>query len=355
MLNINQAQFTNLEKIIMFNQNIKRLGFACKISEKVKNKVVAVPNLNFKSTTVKWLSEQTAYGVNERLWYLTQHNLLALKNAIEYVSKLDQSLRMYRIGSDCLPLYTHEQFQPFWKQSDVRSLCESELSKIGKIARDNDIRLSMHPGQFTVLASDNDAIVENSIKEFEYHTDIARWMGYGKQFQDFKINVHISGKRGPDGIKQVLPRLSSEARNCITIENDENKWGIDASLELANDCALVLDIHHHFVNTGEYIKPNDSRYLRIIDSWNGVRPVIHYSYSRHEFVGHIENDFPNMQLLKESGCKRQKLRAHSDDYPNHTVNEWALSFSNTADIMCESKNKNLATTELYNKFKDQLM
>jgi UV DNA damage endonuclease len=127
-------------------------------------------------------------------------------------------------------------------------------------------------------------------------------------------------------------------------------WGIDASLELAKDLALVLDIHHHWVATGEYIDPTDDRYLRIIDSWRGVRPVIHYSYSRDE---HLPVDFkhdsmPDMNRLLEAGHKKQKLRAHSDWYPNRYVNDWALSFNDTADIMCESKCKNLASIELYN-------
>jgi UV DNA damage repair endonuclease len=95
------------------------------------------------------------------------------------------------------------------------------------------VRLSFHPGQFCVLASESNEIVERSIEEFEYHADMARWMGYGKTFQDFKINVHISGRKGPAGIQSALKRLSPEARNCITIENDEMTWGIDASLELA--------------------------------------------------------------------------------------------------------------------------
>jgi UV DNA damage repair endonuclease len=105
-------------------------------------------------------------------------------------------------------------------------------------------------------------------------------MGYGRTFQDFKINVHISGRAGPAGIKAVIPRLSPEARNCITIENDEISWGIDSSLELGNDLALVLDIHHHHIHTGEYIEANDDRVKRIIDSWRGDRPDIHYSVSR---------------------------------------------------------------------------
>ena len=54
---------------------------------------------------------------------------------------------------------------------------------------------------------------------------MARWMGYGQQFQDFKINVHIGGRHGPSGILATYERLSDVAKNTITIENDENSWG----------------------------------------------------------------------------------------------------------------------------------
>jgi UV DNA damage endonuclease len=178
--------------------------------------------------------------------------------------------------------------------------------------------------------------------------DMARWMGYGRTFQDFKINVHISGRKGPQGIRDVLPRLSPEARNTITIENDEMSWGIDASLELANDLALVLDVHHHWVATGEYISPTDDRVLRIIDSWRGVRPAMHYSVSREDIlVDFPQNARPSMQSLLEHGYKKQKLRAHSNFYWNKSVNDWALSFRDNFDIMCESKAKNLASAALY--------
>jgi UV DNA damage repair endonuclease len=219
---------------------------------------------------------------------------------------------------------------------------------VGDLARSRNVRLSFHPGQFTVLASINEGIVGRSIEEFEYHVDMARWMGYGKTFQDFKINVHISGKQGPDGIKRVMQRLSPEARNCITIENDEMTWGIDASLELVDTCALVLDIHHHWINSGEYIEATDDRVKRIVDSWRGVRPVIHYSVSREDcLVGHSGHVRPNLPSLLENGYKKQKLRAHSDFYWNTATNEWALSFLDTHDIMCESKGKNLASFTLH--------
>jgi UV DNA damage endonuclease len=125
-------------------------------------------------------------------------------------------------------------------------------------------------------------------------------------------------------------------------------WGIDSSIELTKDCALVLDIHHHWINSGEYIDPNDDRVKRIIDSWRGVRPVIHYSVSREDVViGHATDTFPALDALIESGHKKQKLRAHSNFYWNTAVNEWALSFRDNFDIMCESKAKNLASFALY--------
>jgi UV DNA damage endonuclease len=331
----------------------QRIGFACKYmhpdqtqSKKLLEEIQRP--LNTKSTTVQWLNRQSRNDAEQRLWDIMVHNIDAYRRLIEYVGSLPQGLRMVRLGSDVLPVYTQSDWRYYWRLPDVVAYCEREFAKVGEIARRLDVRLSMHPGQFTVLASDDEGIVERSIEEFEYHTDVIRWMGYGRQFQDFKCNVHISGRKGPAGIKDALKRLSPEARNCITIENDENKWGLEHSLELVDDCALVLDIHHHWCREGEYIQPTDDRFARVIDSWRGVRPAIHYSYSRAEWVDHIDNALPNMQVLLEQGYKKAKLRAHSDWYPNRAANDWALSFLPYADIMCESKYKNLASIELYN-------
>ena len=332
----------------------ERIGFACKYmhpdqTQKKKLLEEIQRPLNTKSTTVQWLNRQTRDVAEERLWDIMVHNIQSYYNLIEYVGSLPHELRMVRLGSDCLPVYTQSDWCYYWKLPDVVAYCEKHFARVGALARSLDVRLSMHPGQFTVLASDNDDIVDRSIEEFEYHTDIIRWMGYGKNWQDFKCNVHISGRRGPAGIINVLPRLSPEARNCITIENDEMSWGIDASLELANQVALVLDIHHHWVASGEYILPTDDRFSRIIDSWRGVRPVIHYSVSREDLLDRqAKGKKPNMQALLEQGYKKQKLRAHSDYMWNRAVNDWALTFLPYADIMVESKCKNLSSIELYN-------
>jgi UV DNA damage repair endonuclease len=327
---------------------IKRVGFACKYmhpERKLKPKMLKEVEqpLNFRGTTIKWLRENQDKA-QERVYELVEHNLNATERLVDYVSSLPLSQRMLRLGSDLLPAYTEQNFGHLTKTNFITDLVASRLSTIGDKARANNVRLSMHPGQFTVLASDRPDVVENSIKEFEYHVDIARYMGYGRKFQDFKINVHISGAQGPAGIKAVLPRLSKEARNTITIENEENKWGLNETLELADDLALVLDIHHHWCREGEYIRPTDDRFKRVVDSWRGVRPAMHYSVSREDYlVDHCPNTLPNMESLLSQGYKKGKLRAHSDYMWNNAVNEWAGSFREHADIMVEAKAKNLAS------------
>ena len=339
-------------------QTLKRIGFACKwidgpsqingIDQKDDCK-----QYNTGSTTVAWLNRQTREVAEQKLWDLMVGNIEAVRRLVERVGTLDPHLRMVRIGSDILPVYTHADFADYWRQSDVISYCEANFKRVGDIARDCNVRLSMHPGQFTVLASDNPGIVERSIAEFEYHTDIARWMGYGKAFQDFKINVHISGRQGPEGIRRAYRQLSPEARNCITIENEENSWGLDDCLTISDIVPIVLDIHHHWIREGEYIQPEDSRVSRVCDSWRGTRPTCHYSVSREDvLVGHDPFVAPDHKLLLEQGFKKQKMRAHSNFYWNKPVNEWALSFLNTHDIMCESKAKNLASFMLAEQAKE---
>jgi len=327
-----------------------RVGFACKYmhpDQTQKPKILKEVQSQYseRSTTITWLNAQKQSVAEDKLWFCTDTNWQNAYRLIEFVGSLPMNQRMVRLGSNMMPAYTHADWSWFYKRNDVRDMAARGWSKVGELAKALDVRVSMHPGQFTVLASDNEDIVNRSIEEFEYHADIIRWMGYGKSWQDFKCNVHISGRKGPAGIKDILPRLSPEARNSITIENDENSWGLDASLELAKDVALVVDIHHHWCHSGgEYIDPDDDRIKRVIDSWRGVRPAMHYSVSREDLlIDHPKDRRPAFQQLLEQGFKKAKLRAHSDYMWNDACNEWASSFRNDFDIMVEAKMKNLAS------------
>ena len=331
---------------------IKRIGFACKWIDHADQVNGIGPRddakkYNTGTTTIAWLNRQTRAVAEQKLWDLMCQNLEATRKLVERVGNLEENLRMVRLGSDMLPAYTEPTWSYFWRRADVTQYLETHFGRIGDLARERAVRLSFHPGQFCVLASDNPNIVNRSVEEFEYHATMATWMGFGRSFQDFKINVHISGRQGPQGVRRVLGRLSPEARNCITIENEEISYGIDDCLSIADCVPIVLDIHHNWCHSGQYIRQDEDRVKRIIDSWRGVRPVCHYSVSREEYlVGHSTDVAPDFAQLMESGHKRQKLRAHSDFMWNNAVNTWALGFLDSHDIMVESKAKNLASFEL---------
>lgn len=330
-----------------------RIGFCCKWLDdpsETSNMKVNARNreLNTGTTTVAWLNRQPLAEAEKRIHDLAISNISAVGRMIERVGRLVPDLRMCRIGSDILPVFTEPTWSRYYRDSGILQDCEREFARIGQLARDLDVRLSFHPGQFCVLASDDPGIVDRSVEEFEYHATMARMMGYGRRFQDFKINVHISGRRGPQGILDVLGRLTPEARNCITIENEEISHGLDACLTLADHLPIVLDVHHHWVHSGGYLDPFDPRVDRVVGSWRGVRPVMHYSVSREDvLVGHDTDAMPDMAALLAAGHKKQKLRAHSDFYWNRAVNDYALGFSDRFDIQCESKAKNLASAALH--------
>ena len=342
---------------------VRRFGFCCKWlndeSEFGGMKVNAKDrDLNGRSTTMRWLREHKDEA-EQRQWDIMNHNAAAAVRMIERVGTLPPERRMVRLGSEMLQGYTEKDWKSWWQQRHIQDHLAKIFAPVGEASRKHDVKISFHPGQFCVLASDTPDIVDRSIEEFEYHADMARWMGFGRTFQDgCKINVHISGRQGPDGIRRALPRLSQEARNLITIENDEMGHGLEKSLELEKDLALVLDVHHHWIRDEEYIEPDDDRVKRVIDSWRGVRPSMHYSYSRDE---HLEvaglgerthTEMHDIKMLLERGCKKQKLRAHSDLLPNPKVNDWALSFSENFDIQVEAKGKNMASEQLYRQAKE---
>jgi UV damage endonuclease UvdE len=286
-----------------------------------------------------------------KLLEIVEHNLAAQIRLLDYVAQLPAGRRMLRLSSDLLPFYSHPKVLEFYQDPALMSRLQELFAAIGDRAREADIRLSFHPGQFCVLGSDRPEVVENSLAEFEYHADMIRMMGYGRQFQDFKCNVHIAGRLGAEGVREVWPRLSDVARNCITFENDEKTYGVDDCLQLADLAPVVLDIHHCWIHESAYISPDDPRVARIIDSWRGVRPVMHYSQPPESLqaLGFTAEQKLEMDDLLKVVNKRD-LYLHSDRMWNDWTNAYARQFLDRFDIMFEAKDKNLAVEAFYKKF-----
>jgi UV damage endonuclease UvdE len=333
-----------------------RIGFACQYrhpqrSLALKELKLIESALNPRTTTLRWMDSVTVQVARERLLEVVAHNLKAQVALLAYVATLPPALRMLRLSSDLLPFYSHPKVSAFYQQADVQTVMIAGFAAIGTAARDAGIRLSMHPGQFCVLGSDRPEVVENSLAEFEYHADMIRMMGYGREFQDFKCNVHIAGRLGAEGIRSVWHRLSQEARHCITFENEEKTYGVDDCLGLSDLAPVVLDVHHCWINENDYISPHSPRVERIIDSWRGVRPTMHYSQPQErlqELGFGAEVKLEMDELLKV--VPKRELYGHSARMWNRWTNGYVTEFLDRFDVMFEAKDKNLAAAEFYQAY-----
>ena len=334
----------------------RRIGFACQYrhgqrSLTLKELKALEGPLNPRTTTLRWMNSVTQAVAHAKLLEIAEHNLDAQLRLLRYVAELPPVLHMMRLSSDLLPFYSHPSVKAFYQDAGVLRMLEERFAAIGELARSADIRLSFHPGQFCVLGSDRPDVVENSLAEFEYHADMIRMMGYGRRFQDFKCNVHIAGRLGAEGVRATWPRLSEVARNCITFENEEKTYGVDDCLALSDLAPVVLDIHHCWINEDQYISPDDPRIERIIESWRGVRPTMHYSQPPESLqaLGFDAGSKLDMAALLKTVTKRD-LYGHSARMWNRWTNEYALKFLPRFDIMFEAKDKNLATLDFYHSY-----
>lgn len=333
-----------------------RLGFCCKFipteppgthaTQKAAKEAALVMNLT--SATMAHLGKLQPAARREKLGAIVLHNLAALERQIEWVGARPPLERLLRIASNVLPGYTHPIAAPLYDEPAFARAIADGLARIGARARALGVRLSFHPGPFCLLASRNPAAIENGIGELEYHARIFEMMGFGSGWHPHgaHINIHI-GARDPGlaGFRETLPRVSRTARDLLTIENDEFGFGLDELLTLADLVPIVLDLHHHWVESGgAYIEPEDPRIGPIRESWRGVRPIAHVSVSREGLWPDQDPDrLPDFAALRAAGFSGRDLAAHSDLMWNRALNDLVARHLVWADFEIEAKAKNLAS------------
>ena len=84
---------------------------------------------------------------------IVEHNMQSAYNLIDYVSTLPENRRMVRLGSNQLPGATQDDWKYMWQDPTNIKMLEEGFGKVGQLAKDRDVRISFHPGQFCVLAS----------------------------------------------------------------------------------------------------------------------------------------------------------------------------------------------------------
>ena len=327
-----------------------RLGYCCKwLSPEGDAK--AERAMNATSTTIAALGRMERGAAFDKVLAIVAHNVESIGRQIEEVAARPPLERLLRLVSGVFPAYTHPVGSWMYAEPAMRELVEPGLARVGALARERGVRLSMHPGPFCVLATLSEGALANAIGDFEYHVDVMRMMGMTGGWHPYgtHLNIH-AGARAPglDGVRAGLARLSEEGRGLVTLENDETSYGLDALLPLAGEVAIVLDLHHHWcASGGEYVQPDDPRIARVEESWRGTRPVCHTSQPRE---GYFEEprpaSLPDHATLVAAGLKGRDLQAHSDMMWNEAINDLVGAHLSWADFEVEAKSKNLASEAL---------
>ena len=265
-----------------------RLGLCCIFLEQP---------IKFRNTTVKAISGMERDAALEKLSGLCLANAEALRQSLQFCA--DNGIGCFRINSQILPVKTHAECG-----YDVFDLPEGDeivqrFKACGEFARTHDIRTCFHPDQFVVMNSPRPDVVDRSIAELEYQSEIAEWVGADV------VNIHGGGGYGdkPDALARFarnLSRLSDRARSRLTVENDDTTYSPSELLPLcqAEGIPLVYDVHHHRCNqddlsvdeaTEQAIATWDREPMFHISSpiegWKGPKPRRH-----HDFIN--VRDFP---------------------------------------------------------------
>ena len=200
-------------------------------------------NIGTPHTSIRGLMQKNA--TPEKLKEVTAHNLAALERMIEYNRKND--IRLFRISSDLIPFGSSPVNALAWPEIHVEA-----FDRIGAKIRKAGIRVSLHPGQYTVLNSPAEDVVARAVEDLIYHDQILTALGTDTTN---KIVLHVGGIYGDkaaalDRFAENFQRLPETVQNRLIIENDDRLYNIEDVLDLANRLQIpaVYDNLHHAIN-----------------------------------------------------------------------------------------------------------
>jgi UV DNA damage endonuclease len=324
----------------------------------------------------KALSKRYNFGTTTKTYALKEGGKAkvqakALENCDKLVDILNtyfptqsKNLRSFRISSEMFPCYTLDFTQTWY--AEIWHLIEEKLEKAGKAAKKHEIRVSVHPGQYTVLGSNNSEVVLNSIRDLEYHALYGMLMKLPPQ--DFTMNIHLQGLYGgkhSDGITRFATNfqyLSDYAQQCLAVENEDkpNGYDIEHVLTLCTKIPTraTLDTHHYachrmtrtdrvknssgaLVNKKnrdvEHITHTNDLFKEAVKTWKAVRPLFHTS---HPFHYDLEEYW-------------SKPNAHAETLWDEELLAILVPMLEYADFDIEAKNKEQAVNLLYTFIKEE--
>jgi UV DNA damage endonuclease len=211
----------------------------------------------------------------ERIRQITAGNLAALDRVISFLGLHD--VRLYRISSNLIPFASHPINTVAWWDEYAE-----QLAGIGARLRERGIRVSTHPGQYTVLNSPHRAIVTAAASELAYHARLLDALGVAT---DCKIVVHVGGlyagskRDAMDRFTAAAAALPRAVLRRLVVENDDRLFDADDALDVgrASGVPVVFDWLHHRANRCR--RPISTVLPEIFATWTPAdgRPKIHMS------------------------------------------------------------------------------
>ena len=295
---------------------------------------------------VKVLGEGGLPSHDTRRWQSRPHlrtSLACMRAVLAYLDRRD--IRMYRMATALAPYASHPELTQFHGQVEE---CAEELAGVGAQARSLGIRLSTHPGQYTVLNSETPAVRDAAIAELEVQAALLDAMGLGPEAV---VVLHVGGGAGgtlaaSDRFLAGYERLSERARARLVVENDDRVFGVVDALAVAARAAvpLVFDIHHHHCHDPAGIGDREALELALATWRTGVRPKLHFSSPRLDIGERRRRNSRRIERLPVLPDPRR----HADLIDPMAFRQFlaqtgaGLDF----DVMLEAKGKDLALLRL---------
>jgi UV DNA damage endonuclease len=263
-----------------------------------------------------------------------------------------REIGMYRMATGLAPYASHPDLPQF---RDAPRVFAQRLAEVGALAGELDVRLSTHPGQYTVLNSEDARVRELAAVELEVQAELMDGMGLGPEAV---VILHVGGAAGGrdaalDRFEAGFATLSEAARARLVIENDDRTFSVRDVLELSRRVGrpVVWDILHHHCNDPDRIADREALELALATWPDGVTPKIHYSSPKTA----LEEQVRKVGRRVERKPVLPQLRAHADVIDpigfEHFVTETAAGLD--FDIMLEAKGKDLALLALRARLADR--
>src|SRR5690349_386723 len=217
-----------------------------------------------------------------RRWQSDPHLSVSLDRLEAILGYLeDNAIGMYRMATGLAPYASHPDLPQF---RDQPRRCAERLARVGDRASAAGIRVSTHPGQYTVLNSEDERVQALAVEELEVQAEILDAMGLGPEAV---VVLHVGGAAGGTGpaldrFARGFERLTEAARDRLVIENDDRVFALADVLELARRVGrpVVWDVLHHHCHDPQRIPDAEALALAAATWPPGVTPKVHFSSPR---------------------------------------------------------------------------